>query len=296
MIFKYLINLVYKIMNNNYILILLYFINQTLYVLLFKILEYYLNINNILFNCFIYGLLFIILSNYCIFYNIEYKKIDLILGIIDYIQLLIIYISINNLTTGEYICYRTSSILFNILLSYVYLDYTITLKNKIGIIIIIISYIILIIFNYSSILYAAILLLGSFLYSLIGLLIEKFQVNTIRNNYIQIKWISGLLNFITYIIFIDNSDNIFKYNIYVWIIIILCIIFELGYYKLKIKIIKNIIDGSIFINFLDIIRRIFMLIIGLIIFKDKETYNISIYISFAFITIGSYLIVKKDKK
>lgn len=283
-------------MNNNYILILLYFLNQTLYILLFKILEYYLNINNILFNCFIYGLLFIILSNYCIYYNVEYQKIDLILGIIDYIQLLIIYITINNLTTGEYICYRTSSILFNVLLSYLYLDYRITNKNKIGIILIIISYIILIIFNYSSILYSSILLIGSFLFSLINLLIEKYQINTIRNNYIQIKWISGLLNFITYIIFIDYSDNIFKYNIYIWFIIVLCIIFELGYYKLKIEIIKNIIDGSIFINFLDIIRRIFILIIGLIIFKDKENYNISIYISFSIITIGSYLIVKKDKK
>ncbi len=283
-------------MNNNYILILLYFSNQTLYVILFKILEYYLNINNILFNCFIYGLLFIILSNYCIFYNIEYQKIDVILGIIDYIQLLIIYITINNLTTGEYICYRTSSILFNVLLSYLYLDYKITNKNKIGIILIIISYIILIIFNYSSILYSSILLIGSFLFSLISLIIEKYQINTIRNNYIQIKWISGLLNFLTYVIFIDYSDNIFNYNIYIWIIIILCIIIELSYYKLKIEIIKNIIDGSIFINFLDIIRRIFILIIGLIIFKDKENYNISIYISFSIITIGSYLIIKKDKK
>ncbi len=68
---------------------------------------------------------------------------------------------------------------------------------------------------------------------------------------------------------------------------------ELFYYYIKTLVInteKNNenLSGSVFINILDIARRVITLIIGIIIFKD--VYEVSYFVCFSFICIGCIFI------
>jgi len=275
---------------------LLYLINLILYILVIKSLNYYFFIDSIFFSCFVFGLLFPILFSLFLFKKMILTKIELICGFVDYVQLILLYISINKLNIAEYLSYRTFSLFFNMILSYMFLNKTINKITIFGNLIIFISCITLLgIGGINNIYYAISTLASSFLYSLLGFLMEKYPD---ENNYISTKMISCFFNILTYTIYtlFNNSVNQeLKINSswIFWILVIFLSFSEIFYYWTKYLIIKITENGSVFTNILDIIRRAITLVLGIIIFKDQ--YPSYLFVCFGLILIGCSFINFSDK-
>lgn len=272
-----------------------YILNMILYTIILKSISYYYDILNIIFSCLLFGIYFPILFIYFIYNNLIVQKLDIICGILDYIQLIFFYIGINNINIAEYLSYRTLSIIFNILLSIFFMNKVLNYIEIVGLLLIISMCLLLIILgelllHSSNLFYIVCILLASLVYSIMGFLIEIYPN---KSNFIQTKTISSFLNIFTYMIFglYDDSINLLIYknsSLLFWTMTCFMGGSEIIYYYLKIKIINKTNDGSIFMNFLDILRRVITLIIGIILFND--TYSIYYFICFFFICIGCIII------
>lgn len=279
------------------ILILFYLVNSILYTITLKSIDYYYDINNLFFSCFLFGMFFPFVFLYSNINQLVYQLGDYVCGILDYSQLILFYVSINNITIAEYLSYRTSSLIFNLILSYLFMEKELSYTKLLGIFIIMLSCTILLIFSgISNIFYSSIVLLASFIYSIINFIVEKYPD---KSNYIQTKCISGYLCIFTYMVYtVLYSDlNItirIKSDIILWLMISFMSFSEFFYYFIKTKILNNIVENkselsnSDFLNIIDTSRRVVTLILGIVIFNDK--YESYYYICFFFICIGCIFI------
>jgi hypothetical protein len=277
-------------MNQKLLLSIGYLGNLVLYILCLKAINILVGDYNIVFCCVIFGWFFPIALIHFIYNKIALENINIVLGLLDYVQLILLYIGLNELNVAEYLSYRTLSIIFNVMLSAYFFQKLFTKIQIVGILFILGSCVILIYMGgISSLLYSSVVLLSSFFYSISGFLMEA---NKETGSIIQIKLVSSFFNFMTYTFYSLFYNNIFlllegkkDYKL------IGCIIFmgssEYIYYYMKLQIISIFEDGSIFINVLDIIRRIITLIISIIIFK--ETYFDYIYYCYSIIVVGCIL-------
>jgi drug/metabolite transporter (DMT)-like permease len=279
------------------LLISVYLLNMVLYTIILKSINYYYNIDNIFFCCFLFGIYFPLLFLYTNYNKLVFQQNDYICGVLDYIQLILFYVSINNISIPEYLSYRTSSLVFNLILAYLFLNKEMTKIKIAGLTIVIISCLALLFVNgITNIFYSLLVVIASFIYSLINFIIEKYPDSS---NYIQTKTISTFLNIFTYMIYnIINNDviNNIRTNSQeqaFWLMIFFMGFSELFYYYIKTLIINTgenneNFSGSVYINVLDVTRRVITLIVGIIIFKD--VYEISYFVCFSFICIGCIFI------
>ncbi len=101
-----------------YIHCIIYLLGQITNVISTKSISYYYSIDNIIFSCLIYGFPFPLLFGYFIYKKQNIEIINILVGLLDFIIILLIYIGIHNLKIAEYLSYRTFSIIFNVILSY----------------------------------------------------------------------------------------------------------------------------------------------------------------------------------
>lgn len=270
----------------------LYLTNLILYILALKTLSYYFSIDNIFFSCLMFGLFFPILFGIFLYKKLNLTKIELISGFIDYVQLILLYVSINKLNIGEYLSFRTFSLFFNMILSYAFLNKSINKTTLLGNSIIFIACaVLLIIGGVNNIIYAVCIFASSFMYSLLGFLMEKYKE---ENNYISTKMISCFFHIMTYSIYnLYDKVNIDNSNYLIWGLMLFISFSEVFYYWTKYLIIKVTENGSVFTNILDVVRRAITLILGVIIFKD--VYPPYLFICFGFILIGCILINFSEK-
>jgi hypothetical protein len=277
-------------MNQKLLLSIGYLGNLVLYILCLKAINMMLGQYNIVFCCVIFGWFFPIALIHFIYNKIALENINIVLGLIDYMQLILLYVGLNELNVAEYLSYRTLSIIFNVMLSAYFFQKLFTKLQILGVLFILGSCIILIYMGgINNLLYSGVVLLSSFLYSISGFLMEAHKETA---NIIQIKLVSSFFNMTTYTFY-----SLFYNNIFILVEgkkdykLIGCIIFmgssEYIYYYIKLQIILVFEDGSIFINVLDIIRRILTLIISIIIFR--ETYFDYIYYCYSIIVVGCIL-------
>lgn len=277
---------------------LFYIFNLILSILCIKAINYFFEINNIIFACIIYGHFFPFSFIYSIYSNTLYHWINIFIGFLDYLQVIFLYIGINELSIAEYIAFRTLSIAFNFLLSIFFLKKEFCRYQKTGIGFITLSSIILLVKGESHYIYGFIILLSSFIYSIIGFLMEYYKDIC---EFSQIKLISSFFCITTYTVYsfinpksIDIIDvkksfnySILYFQILIWTMILFIGASEYIYYYLKQRITNQIENGSIYISILDIIRRVFTLILGLILFKEK--YEDYLYWCFALMILGCIL-------
>lgn len=278
------------IFNKNFFLSIGYLINLVSYVLCLKSINYYFHIDHIIFSCILFGEYFPFSFLYFIYSQSKINKINIVNGILDYAQLILLYIGLNNLNVGEYLSYRTMSIIFNVGLSYYFLNKKFNIIELTGIgLILTICIGLIIVGGIKNLLYSCIILFSSFLYSLSGFIIEKYKETS---DFTQIKLTSSFLSLMTYTYYSLFSTSITNYlkqsNIYILVILILFIgSSEYFYYYVKSEIIKNSNNGSVYTNILDIIRRIITFGLSIIIFK--ESYQNYMYIGYSFLMIGCIL-------
>jgi drug/metabolite transporter (DMT)-like permease len=278
----------------NWLYPITYYIVSTIEVVLMKILNKYYNINNFIYIGLVYGMclpyfIYKLYKNYN-----DPKWYDIITGLLDYIGLIFIYMSVNGLTFGEYVTYRTCSIFFSFLLIYMIDKKILSLEKSIGVGLIFIACLLLLIFSGISNIFSSILCLASSLfYAINNYLVDKY-VKTNDNkdlNYYWTKTFSSSINILFSIgtqyeykslSFIIDTPNI----ITVIIISIFISLTENYYYLCKNNIISYYEnnDGLIIVNFIDILRRFTIIIMGLFIFNEK--YHIIIFISFIIMIIG----------
>ncbi len=290
---------------NKIILSISYVINLTAQLLLIKAMNLNYGINNYILVTTSYGLLLPFFIIYAFIKKINFLKYDVLCGLFDYIQLLLSIISIQYLTMGEYLTYRTCGLFFSAGLSYFFLKKKIDIIKLCGIFFIVISCIILLSTSDAfNIKYSLLCLFSSFFYSLTGFIIEKYvkDDNDRNKNFIITKIVSNGLNILTSIYLeynyntITESFNIF-YNPYLLcFFMILLSISENLFYLNKIILISKFFNkdsGSLFTSILDIIRRIITFGLSMLIFN--EIYNKYIYVSYGIMLLGCilYFIPKK---
>jgi len=270
----------------------LYLINLILNVLALKAFGYYFGTNHPLFSSLMFGIAFPFIFAFFIYKKIQITKIDLILGIVDNVQLVLLFIGISHLNIAEYISLRTFSLIFNSLLSCIFLTKYICISKIIGNIIIFSCCITLIsLGGIDNMLYSFIIFISSLLYSILAFCMEKYSES---NNFVQIKLISTFISIITYLIYSLISNNINEKiysnhnNVIFWLIVLFISSSEIIYFISKFYLIKITTNGSVHTNILDIVRRIITLIIGIFIFKDK--YPTYLFICFGFLIVGCIFI------
>jgi uncharacterized membrane protein len=275
----------------------LYLVNLILNVIALKSLGYYFGTYHPLFSSLICGIAFPFIFAFFIYKKIQITKIDLILGIVDNIQLILLFIAISKLNIAEYISLRTFSLIFNTLLSYIFINRNICISKIIGNLIVLICCIILIsLGGINNILYSVIIFVSSLLYSILAFCMEKYSES---NNFVQIKLISTFISIITYLIYSLISDNINEKiynnnsNVLFWVLILFISSSEILYFVSKFYLIKITKNGSVYTNILDIVRRIITLVIGIFIFKDN--YPNYLFICFGFLIVGCIFINFNDK-
>jgi drug/metabolite transporter (DMT)-like permease len=275
---------------------ILYLVNLILNVLALKALGYYFDVKEILFSSLIFGISFPFIFAFFIYKKMQITILDLVLGIIDNIQLVLLFIGISHLNIAEYISLRTFSLIFNTLLSYFFLLKYICVSKIIGNIIILSCCISLIsLGGVNNILYSSMIFISSLFYSIIAFCMEKYSKS---DNFVQIKLISTFISMVTYLIYDLVNNNINK-HIYAnntkpmfWLLILFLSASEIIYFVTKFYLIKITNNGSVYTNILDIVRRVITLIIGIFLFKDK--YPTYIFICFGFLIIGCIFINFSD--
>jgi len=283
----------------------LYWFVSTIQLILLKIITHTYLIDNIIFNSFFRA----ITLPYYVYKLIKINKpnnkvlvarwYDIINGILDQFDIILTYIAFSGLTIGEYITLRTFSVFFGSIFLMIYYKKILSLQKIISIGLILLAGMILLgFYNNSGFFYYIICLLSSFAYSLISFIIEIY-VKTDEDRNLNFYWTKTVSNIIAIFIAIVNEFNyktiITLLNNYITRDIIIIIILEIiisvlenYYYYFKIKLIslypKN---GSIITQFLDIMRRFALIIIGIIFFS--EIYTSIILLSVGFMFIGSVI-------
>jgi uncharacterized membrane protein len=265
------------------LLSLAYLANLVLYVLGIKALSFYYGLSDIYFSFILYGNIFPIVFGYFLYQQARFASgshiemglqpkmypINVLLGVLDYIQLILLYVGFSGVSVAQYLSYRNSSILINVILSYLFLDKTFCKYQKIGILLITISCVILFFMGSTEQSFYSLVLLGySFIYSLIGFLMECYKETS---NVMQVKVISTGLHMISHFGYSLFYNSVLQNpSISLIVLIIGCGSSEFNFYYLKNKIIQTVDNGSIYTNILDIIRRVITLFLGIWIFNETN--------------------------
>lgn len=283
----------------------LYLIESTLQLVLMKIITDIYDIDNIIFNSIFRSLMF----PYYIYKLIQYYRknenklianwYDIGTGILDQLDIILSYIGFAGLTIGEYITYRTFSIFLGTLYLLMYYKKMLSLQKISSILLIFCSSIILLTYNFkSNFLFSFVCLSSSVASSLINFIIEINVVNEEgqKLNFYWTKTMSYIIAFFITIVTQFNYGTLTKIfedlglkDIIIIMFLELCIsILENFYYYLKINlIISNSKNGSIIAQFVDIIRRFMLIVIGTIFFG--ESYSFIIYLCIVIMFFGSLI-------
>lgn len=268
------------------LLSLAYLANLVLYVLGIKALSFYYGLNDIYFSFVLYGNIFPIVFGYFLYEQPKMYLINVVLGVLDYIQLILLYIGFSGVSVAQYLSYRNSSILINVILSYLFLDKTFCKYQKIGILMITISCVTLFFMDSTDdSFYSLMLLAYSFIYSLIGFLMESYKETS---NVLQVKVISTGLHMVSHFGYSLFYNSVLQ-NLSTKLILLIigCGSSEFNFYYLKNKIIQTVDNGSIYTNILDIIRRVITLFLGIWIFN--ETNPAYLYYLYGVMLVGCIL-------
>ena len=124
------------------------------------------------------------------------------------------------------------------------------------------------------------------MYSLSNFLIEKYKE---KSNFTEIKFISSFLSLMTYTYYTLFSNIVYEeihknVNIVLYLLIFFLGSSEYIYYYLKTEIIKSTENGSVYVNILDIIRRVITFIIS--IYTFNEIYENYIYVCYSLLVFG----------
>jgi hypothetical protein len=268
------------------LLSLIYLGNLILYVLGIKALSLYYGLSDIYFSFVLYGNIFPIVFGYFLYEQPKMYPINVVLGLLDYVQLILLYVGFSGVSVAQYLSYRNSSILINVVLSYLFLDKTFCNYQKTGILLVTVSCIILFCMGSTEQSYYSIILLTySFIYSLMGFLMECYKETS---NVMQVKVISTGLHMVSHFGYSLFYNSVLKTpSIKLILLIIGCGSSEFSFYYLKNKIIQTVENGSIYTNILDIIRRVITLILGILIFN--ETNPAYLYYLYAVMLLGCVL-------
>jgi hypothetical protein len=284
----------------------LYWFITSLQLIAMKIITHIYHIDNIVFNSFFRC----ITLPYYIYKLIEYKKknkdnilvansYDIINGIFDQLDIILSYIGFAGLSIGEYITFRTLSIVLGGLYLILYHKKLLPLQKMISMSLIFVACIILLAFyNQSNFFYSFVCITSAIAYSLSGFIIE-LNVKTDEERNLNFYWtktvsytIALFLGFVCEFLY-QTISSIFKifttYNIIIIIgLELLIALLENFYYYLKIKSIsKSGKNGSIITQFLDIMRRFTLVITGALLFS--EVYTKIIYLSLTLMFIASLI-------
>ena len=251
------------------LLSLAYLANLVLYVLGIKALSFYYGLSNIYFSFVLYGNIFPIVFCYFLYEEPKMFPINVILGLLDYIQLILLYVGFSGVSVAQYLSYRNSSILINVILSYLFLEKTFCKYQKTGILLITISCVVLFCMGSTEDSFYSLMLLGySFIYSLIGFLMECYKETS---NVMQVKVISTGLHMVSHFGYSLFYNSVLQNPSTKLILLIIgCGSSEFSFYYLKNKIIQTVDNGSIYTNILDIIRRVITLFLGIWIFNESN--------------------------
>ena len=284
----------------------LYWFVSTSQLTLIKIITHIYHIDNIVFNS-------VFRSMTLPYYIYKLKKYqsenkdkvlvarwcDIVNGILYQLDIILSYIGFVELSIGEYITLRTLSVFFGGLYLIFYNKKLLSVQKMLSMGLIFLACIILLIFyNGGNFFYSLVCIISSVVYSLIGFLIE-LNVKTDEERSLNFYWSKSISYVIALFIGIVNEFNyhtigsiLSKYIVRDIIIIIalefIISLLENFYYYLKITLISNYPkNGSIITQFLDIIRRFSLIIIGVVFFS--EVYTSIIFVSLSLMFVGSLL-------
>lgn len=281
----------------------LYWLVTTLDLIFMKIITHTYNIDNVIFN----SVFKCIMLPYYIYELVKINKTqkivanwyDILNGVLDQVDLIFGYIAFYGLTIGEYITYKTFSIVLGSIYLIIYNKKLLSLQKMIGISFIFLACCILLGFYNKSNFFYSLMCLGSALaYSFSGFIIE-LNVKTDEERKLNFYWVKtisyiialflGLTCEFTYNTITNILKSFSTKNILIIIFLeIVMALLENYYYYFKVhSISKQPKYGSIVIQFLDIMRRFTMIIIGVLFFK--EIYSSVIYLSTTLMFIGSLI-------
>jgi hypothetical protein len=119
-----------------------------------------------------------------------------------------------------------------------------------------------------NILCSLMILCYSFIYSVIGCLMECYKE---KSDIIQIKLVSCFFHMCSYFFYSIFYASIIQNPSYGLILLTIFVgASECIYYYLKNRIIQSLENGSIYINILDIIRRVVTLMLGILLFSETN--------------------------
>jgi hypothetical protein len=284
----------------------LYWLNSTLQLVLMKIITYNYHIDNIVFN----SVFRCIMLPYYIYKLIKHHNkhkneilvarwYDVVNGTLDQLDITLSYIGFSGLTIGEYITFRTFSVFLGGLYLIIYQKKMLSLQKMISISLILTACITLLgFYNEGNLFYSLTCITSSIAYSLIGFIIEV-NIKTDEERELNFYWTKtisyiialffGLVSeFLYHTISIILSNFFAKQIIIIVALEIIIALLENFYYYLKINSIsKSSKNGSIIIQFLDIMRRFTLIVIGAIYFY--ENYTPIIYFSVSLMFVGSLI-------
>lgn len=287
-----------------YVLCLLYWLDTTLQMFLLKIITSNYGIDNIIFYSVlraIYLPYFIIrlIKNYKINNMLSAKWFDIVNGILEQLDTLTLYIGYSGLTIAEYITYRTFGVFLGGIYLMLYYRKILPVEKIISMCLICIACIILLgFYNKSNIYYSLICILSAVAYSLTGFIIEV-NVKTTDEQELNFYWTKtisyvialfvGMISEYEYkTIYVILSKFSVKNIVLIVFIELIVGFLECVYYSLKITLIGNYPkNGSIITQFLDIMRRFALIILGVLFFS--EVYNTIIYVSVFLMFLGSII-------
>ncbi len=284
----------------------LYWLDSTSQLTLMKVITHVYHIDNIVFNS-------LFRSMTLPFYIYKLKKYqntnkdkilvarwcDIANGILDQTDIIISYIGFAGLTIGEYITLRTLSVFLGGLYLMIYYKKILPLQKMISMGFIFMACVILLgFYNGANFFYSFMCIMSSIAYSLISFLIE-LNVKTEEERALNFYWTKTISYTIALFIGIVTEfsyrtiSTILSQFVVRDIIIILTVEFAISllenfYYYLKIMLISHHSkNGSIITQFLDIIRRFSLIIIGVLFFS--EIYTSVIFISLSLMFLGSII-------
>lgn len=223
--------------------------------------------NPIIRSCIMYGQFFPIAFFYQLYRQSPITLLHLLLGVLDYLQLLCMSLSLSQVSILTYIGIRNSSIIVNVALSYLINNVTFNWIQQIGICIISCSsFVMIYLGGMSQMTSYTILIVFSIIYSVITMLLD---INSSSSLVMEMKLISSFLQMSTvfyYYYLLDGSNVIISTSN--WFIMSSIAFSEYSYYFIKKELMDLCENGAIYVTILDIIRRIVTVILGILLFSD----------------------------
>ncbi len=284
----------------------LYWLNTSLQLILMKIITYNYHIDNIVFNSVFRGMMLPYYIYKLIKHHNKHKNeilvakwYDIVNGTLDQIDITLSYIGFSGLTIGEYITFRTFSTVLSGLYIMIHQKKLLTLQKMISISLILAACILLLgFYNGSNLLYSVICIVSSIACSLSGFIIE-LNVKTDEDRELNFYWTKTISYIIALFLglvseFLYKTIGLILSNfikkqiiIIVGLEIIIALLEHFNYYLKINSISKSSKNGSIVIQFLDIMRRFALIIVGVIYFYEK--YTPIIYFSLSLMFVGSLI-------